>query len=166
MTFSYKKYSAKYKTLFKEMKSRILAEVGHGIIVEHIGSTAVHGLGGKGIIDISIGIRKWSEAPKIIQTLKKLGFSHFHELENHGLFASTKAQCEEGDFHIHISRIGTKRYEDTLAFRDFLRQSPAEVSRYDRLKSNLFEKCEGNRQLYKEKKNKYFAELVKIENYI
>ena len=158
MTFSYKKYSARYKTLFEEMKSRILAEVGDKIIVEHIGSTAVHGLGGKGIIDISIGIKKWSEALAINKTLKKLGFTHFHEIENHGLFASTKAQCEEGDFHVHISRIGTKRYKRTLAFRDFLRQNPAEVLRYDKLKSDLFRKSQDNRQIYKEMKNKYFEE--------
>ena len=140
------------------MKKRILAEVkDKNIVIEHVGSTAVPGLGGKGIIDISIGIRIWPEAEEITLALKKIGFQHFHDRENHSLFASTRELCFENDFHVHISRIGTKRYENTLAFRDFLRNNPNEAARYDKLKQELFEKCSSNRQAYKELKNEYFS---------
>ncbi len=141
------------------MKEKILSLSRRKIEIEHIGSTSIRGLGGKGIIDISIGIKKWSEASRILKILRKLGFKHFHKMENHSLFVSTKALCEEGDCHVHISRIGTKRYTRTLAFRDFLRKNPGEAERYEKIKKEIFAKCSGNRQVYKKLKNIYFINL-------
>lgn len=160
MVFQYKKYSNKYAKLFEGMKSKIIDEAGKGIDIEHIGSTAVPGLGGKGIIDVSIGIKKWSEADRVVAALKRIGFDHFHDIEDHSLFASTRSSCQESDYHIHISRIGTKRYNQTLAFRDFLRQHEEEARKYDRLKSDLFAKCGDNRKLYGELKKRYFIKLA------
>lgn len=162
--FSYKNYSDEYPKLFEQMKSRIFAGVKNKhIIIDHIGSTSVPGLGGKGIIDIQIGINKWSEADEIQRALKKLGFQHFHDIENYNLFASTKAKCAEGDFHIHICRKSTKRYKRTLRFRDYLRDNPMEAERYQELKKRLFDETGQNRQLFKELKNSYFENLAKGE---
>ncbi len=52
------KYNPKWPDLFREERKRILAKVGElGIQVEHIGGTAVPGLGAKPIIDIMILFR-------------------------------------------------------------------------------------------------------------
>jgi len=159
MTFDFKKYSPKYNSLFEEMRKKILALVKSKIVIEHIGSTSVSGLGGKGIIDISIGIKSWTQTSEILKALRKIGFKHFHDVENHSIFVSSKEKCEEGDFHVHISRFGTKRYNRTLAFRDLMRQDKSEASRYAKLKEELFEKCHGDRQLYKESKRNYIDSL-------
>lgn len=162
MAFEYKTYSNEYARLFEEMKRKILHLSTRKLEIEHIGSTAVKGLGGKGVIDISIGIRKWKDADEIIKILKKIGFKHFHDIENNSLFVSSKAQCKEGDFHIHISRISTKRYNNTLVFRDFLRKYPQEAKKYAKIKKGIFEKCGEKRQLYKKLKNEYFDEISHI----
>ncbi|MCX6766778.1 MAG: GrpB family protein [Candidatus Moranbacteria bacterium] len=83
-------------------------------------------------------------------------------MENNSLFVSSKAHCEKGDYHIHISRIGTKRYERTLVFRDFLRKDHKEAEKYGKIKKEIFKKCERNRQLYKKLKNEYFDEISHI----
>ncbi|MCX6766737.1 MAG: GrpB family protein [Candidatus Moranbacteria bacterium] len=57
------------------MKRKILCLSANKLEIEHIGSTAVKSLGGKGIIDISIGIKKWKDADEIIKILKKIGFN-------------------------------------------------------------------------------------------
>jgi len=162
MAFEYRNYSNKYARLFEEMKRKILHLSTNKLEIEHIGSTAVEGLGGKGVIDISIGIRKWKDADEIIKVLKKIGFKHFHDIENNSLFVSSKTQCKEGDFHIHIFRINTKRYNNTLVFRDFLRKYPQETKKYAKIKKGIFEKCVGNRQLYKKLKGKYFDEISQL----
>lgn len=126
--------------------------------IEHIGSTSVPGLGGKGIIDFSIGIHSWRETEPVLKILRELGFKHFHEIENHSLFVSSKEKCDEGEFHIHISRIGTKKYRGTLAFRDFLRQNPDEARKYDLMKKEIFRQSRGDRTIYKRlKADLYFS---------
>ena len=162
MSFKYKTYSNKYARLFEEMKRKILHLSTNKLEIEHIGSTAVKGLGGKGVIDISIGIRKWKDADEIVKILKKIGFKHFHDIENNSLFVSSRMQCKEGYFHIHISRINTKRYNNTLVFRDFLRKYPQEAKKYAKIKKEIFEKCVGERQLYKKLKGKYFDEISQL----
>ncbi|MSU55935.1 MAG: GrpB family protein [Candidatus Taylorbacteria bacterium] len=159
MAFMYKEYQGDYSDHFQEMKEKILALSRRKLQIEHIGSTAVKGLGGKGIIDISIGIRHWSESSDVLKILNKLGFKHFHDKENNTIFVSTKARCEEGEYHVHISRIGTMRYTHTLEFRDFLRAHPAEVKNYQQIKKGIFKKCKGDRKLYKQLKNNYFINL-------
>jgi len=141
------------------MKNNILKLSDRKLDIEHIGSTAIKGLGGKGIIDILIGIKNWKEAVDTIKILKKLGFKHFHKIENHCLFASTQRFSEEGDFHVHIGRKSTKQYANMIAFRDYLRHHPKEVRRYAQIKKASFEKCKHDRKLYKKLKNNYFLAL-------
>lgn len=160
MSFEYKKFSPNYSQGFKQIRASLLELSSSKLAIEHIGSTSVKGLGGKGIIDISIGIKKWNEAKELLKILKKLGFKHFHDVENHSLFVSTRSRCKDGDFHIHISRVGTKRYVRTIAFRDYLRKNPKVVRKYAKMKMEAFEKSKGNRDMYKKLKNQWFLKLA------
>ena len=159
MSFEYKKFSLGYGIRFEEMKKNILELSSKKLVIEHVGSTSVKDLGGKGIVDVSIGIRKWNEAGEILKILRKIGLRHFHDIENHSIFASTRALCEENDFHVHISRIGTKRYERTIAFRDYLRKNPRIVEKYAKMKIEAFCKSGKNRNMYKSLKNEWFSGL-------
>lgn len=157
MPFEYRSYSSGYAKRFEKMKREVLERSSRRLVIEHVGSTAVKGLEGKGIIDISIGIRKWDEAKPILNILRKIGFRHFHDRENHSIFISTKARCEENDYHVHISRIGTKRYERTLAFRDLLRQNGTIAAEYAAMKKAAFKQSKGKRNAYKKLKHEWFA---------
>lgn len=162
MVFEYKIYSDGYARLFEAMKNKILHLSTSDLKIEHVGSTVVEGLGGKGIIDISIGIKRWKDADEVLAILRKIGFKHFHDIENNNLFVSLRKHCEEGNYHVHISRIGTKRYRKTLAFRDFLREYPREAKKYEKIKREIFKQCKEDRQLYKKLKNEYFVEFFHI----
>lgn len=160
MNLVYHPYSNNYSKLFEDMKGKILTLSKKKLDIQHVGSTSVPGLGGKGIIDLQVGINKWSEASEIAEILKQLGFKHFHAIENHNLFVSTKTICNEGDFHIHICRKHTKRYNGTLAFRDFLRNNPKEAKKYEELKIALFKQVGDDRKLFKKLKNDYFNKIT------
>lgn len=56
--YVFKPYKESFPELFDNEKKRIAALLGTDPVIEHIGSTAVPGLGGKGIIDIAIAVKK------------------------------------------------------------------------------------------------------------
>ena len=65
--YSFNKYSKKYHQLFNKEKIK-LKKIFLKAKVEHIGSSSIKGLGGKGIIDIAISVPK----KEIQSTRKKL----------------------------------------------------------------------------------------------
>lgn len=69
----YKKYDSRYIKQFKKERNKIYTVLPKKIRIEHIGSTAVPGLGGKGAIDIAILATK-EQAPRFIRKLERIGF--------------------------------------------------------------------------------------------
>jgi len=54
--YIFRPYNPIFPELFKNEKERMEKILGDNLQIEHIGSTAVLGLGGKGVIDILISI--------------------------------------------------------------------------------------------------------------
>ena len=55
-TDAYREYSNDYPRLFEIDRGRIRRALELPAQIEHIGSTAVVGLGGKGVLDVGIGV--------------------------------------------------------------------------------------------------------------
>ena len=72
--YVFRKYSNKYPSLFKREKSR-LKEITPKARIEHVGSSAVPGLGGKGIIDVIISVPK-NEIRASIKKLEAGGYEY------------------------------------------------------------------------------------------
>ena len=71
--YVYKPASCLFPELFQKEKKRIEQACDALLQIEHIGSTAIPGLGGKGIIDIAIATKKHTwEATKL--QLQSLGY--------------------------------------------------------------------------------------------
>jgi len=68
-------YDSKVPEIFEEIKQFVCNFVPYPVEVEHIGSTAVPGLGGKGIIDILIVINR-EYMPKVVEVLESGGYKH------------------------------------------------------------------------------------------
>jgi 3-dehydroquinate dehydratase/shikimate dehydrogenase len=71
--YVYKPYSKTFPELFQKEKIRISESLKNALAIEHVGSTAIAGLGGKGIIDIAIAVAK-EEMERSSEILQKLGF--------------------------------------------------------------------------------------------
>lgn len=57
--YVFKNYSAIYSHAFSREKPKLYAGLGReNVVIEHVGSTAVPGLGGKNILDIIVGLKK------------------------------------------------------------------------------------------------------------
>lgn len=72
MKYVYKPYSSVYPALFEKEKQRLAASL-KVLAIEHIGSTSVPMLGGKGIIDIAVAI-DWRHKDATKTILEELGY--------------------------------------------------------------------------------------------
>lgn len=153
-------YNKKVKEKFKKEKNRISKLVSN-IEIHHIGSTAVSGLNGKGIIDILIGIDNWKQVGGIIDNLKKLGFSHIHPKEKGRIFLSKDTSLSLNNIHIHITVKQSRVYKDLLFFRDYLRKNKKEAKNYYNLKLKWLGKSSANREKYQKLKSKYINRILK-----
>jgi len=153
-------YCQKFAEAFKKKKQEIDA-IARDVEIHHIGSTAVRGLGGKGIIDILIGVKNWQGAEKLIAGLKQIGFDHVHPKEEGKIFLSSIKESGRGDFHVHMVVIGSVAYRNFLAFRDYLRKHPKEAENYFKLKLIWHEEAKGERAVYTKMKNSYIKGILK-----
>jgi len=129
-------YSSKYPQIFQAIRSQILEVIPYKIEVEHVGSTAVPGLGGRNIIDVLI----LTEREHLEETAKLLGDKGFkinpQSCSQEKLFVSGpfKHNNERLHVHIHITFVGSKEYTEKIMLRDYLIKHPDEAEKYYRLK--------------------------------
>jgi len=159
MKLKINQYNKKFKERFQKEKKKI-SKLIKDCEVHHIGSTAISGLGGKGIIDIMIGIRNWKESKEIIKKLEGLDFTHIHPKEKGRIFLSKDKTLSLSNVHIHIVKIGSKTYKDLLFFRDYLRKNKKEGRRYYNLKLKWLKESKGDRKEYNKLKGKYIKEIL------
>jgi GrpB-like predicted nucleotidyltransferase (UPF0157 family) len=68
-----------------EKERAVLAVVfaGTEVAIEHVGSTAVPGLGAKPVIDVMAGLSQLAEAESRTAALELAGYEYVHEYEKH-----------------------------------------------------------------------------------
>lgn len=67
--YVFKPYNPIWPVLFMRERERIIRQIAVPCDIEHVGSTAIFGLGGKGIIDIGVAANK-KDIDKISQWLQ------------------------------------------------------------------------------------------------
>lgn len=156
-------YNKEFKKKFEKEKKRI-SKIIKDCEIYHIGSTAVPRLGGKGIIDIMIGIRSWKESKEIVKKLEKLDFIHVHPKEKGRIFLSKNKSLSLSNIHVHIAKIESKVYKELLVFRNYLRKNKKEAERFYKLKLKWSKESIGARKEYNKLKEKYIKEILKPMN--
>jgi len=139
-----KEHSPKYKEWYEVEKQNILNAVNedNAARINHIGSSAVEGLIGKPVIDISLEVDGSCDIPLLIENLNRIGWKYMHQEE------STKPMriflvkgysldgYEERVFHMHVRYLGN--WPD-LYLRDYLIAHPDAADEYGKLKQNIME---------------------------
>lgn len=135
--YVFKPYSNHFPALFEAEKARIFPHLKIALAIEHIGSTAVPGLGGKGIIDIAIAVQKkdMDTASKILQNLG-YEFRPSFSTPDRFYYIAYLPDPEEGTrrYHIHLTYPENTEWKEFLGFRDYLRSHPQAVQEYAQLK--------------------------------
>jgi GrpB-like predicted nucleotidyltransferase (UPF0157 family) len=119
----------------------LIAAARPGTVAEHVGSTAVPGLAGKGVVDLVIEAAP-AEIPAITDALLGLGFGpQTHD----DPFPPTRpmvrgAVRHGGDLfglHVHVVPAGSGEAEELRSFRDRLRADPALRAAYEAEKRRI-----------------------------
>jgi GrpB-like predicted nucleotidyltransferase (UPF0157 family) len=161
MTISIQDYDTTAPQLFEEARG-VLQNLLSKAEIHHVGSTAIPGLGGKGIIDIMIAIPDWKTKAEDGKKLVELGFAHVHPEENGRIFMSRVGDTVKNDVHIHFTYIGSPDYTNFLAFRDYLRAHTDEAANYQKQKHQWLKSASGHRQFYTASKNEYIAQILSL----
>jgi len=159
-------YDPRWPVLFEEERRRILGAIGHKVLaLEHIGSTAVPGLGAKPIIDMMAGVRGSSDADECVQLLQPLGYDDVTpEPGNPEWFycLGTRAPGQrEGEYvHLHLVKYLSDHWARQLLFPDYLRTHPAVAQQYFELKKLYAAQYGSDRQGYTDAKTKFIESVV------
>lgn len=133
--------------------------------VEHIGSTAVPGLGGKGIVDLGAEADP-AEIPAITRAMYELGFGPQPGPDpwppTRPMHVGSYA-LDDREFrvHFHVHPRGGDLPRD-VQFRDALRADSALTASYARIKTEIVEGSEGpvDRVVYQDAKGDWIVETV------
>ena len=159
-------YDPRWPRLYDEEKARILGAIGEYIVaVEHIGSTAVPGLGAKPILDIMIAVRDLAkDFPACIEPLRTIGYEYVPRSD----FFESRFCClgawGASDRHLHITELNSNFWREKVLFRDYLRAHPHAANDYFELKQTLAERHSGNRPAYTEAKASFIHQVVQLAN--
>ena len=129
---------------------------------EHIGSTAIPGLSAKPIIDMLIEVPSFELARiHILPKLQQEGWEYHWRDDRppgHMYFVRRNATGIR-THHIHLLTAGHPGWE-RVAFRDYLRATSEEASRYEQLKRELSAKHPLDREAYTEGKSEYIRRIT------
>lgn len=162
--YVFKSYNPIFSELFEKEKERLSKYLTGNYQIEHFGSTAISGLGGKGIIDIYI-IAPKEDLEKISQEVLNAGYidrprisddQHiFHRIDLPDPLEGTRR------YHVHINFPEAEDFKNAIKFRDYLRQNLEEVKRYEEIKREAAEDANEDRDVYMDIKTPIIQEILK-----
>jgi len=133
-------YDSEWPRRFAKERSVLAALFGGTeAAIEHVGSTAVPGLGAKPVIDVMIGVPTLIEIERRRQAIEAAGYEYVQRQELH--FPERryfhKPQLSPRAFHLHCVVKGSAFWIRLLTFRDYLRAHPESAEAYYNLKLDL-----------------------------
>ncbi len=161
--YVFRKYNPQFQILFRLEKKKLVKVLGSSVKIEHIGSTAIPNLGGKGILDIVIGVSK-SKIASTKKELEKLSYE-FREKASYPerlffrkdyLYKKKKRRI-----HIHLVTFKSKDWREMLGFRDFLLKHPEAIKEYIEIKKEAVKKARGNGEKYRKHKEYFIQNILK-----
>ena len=137
---------------------QVLAAHGLSLVFEHTGSTAVNGLAAKPVLDILAGHRSEEERRVAIAALQAGGYLFRGEQGISGRDFFRRGQPRQ--YHIHLTMIGSRFWQDQRTFRDYLRAHPDAAAAYGKLKNDLMARYPRDREAYIEGKTAFVEAIL------
>jgi GrpB-like predicted nucleotidyltransferase (UPF0157 family) len=162
--YHFRKYSKNFPFLFRRERNKIKKSLGKNTKIAHIGSTAIPGLGGKGIIDIAIKTPK-NKLNQFWDKLEKLGYEPIqeHQPNNKRIFFQKiiKYNGKERRIHVHLT-LNKSFWYSFILLRDYLRRNKKKCEEYEKVKKEAVKYSKGVGKKYREYKNKFLEKVIKL----
>ncbi len=154
-------YDMSWPRIYEEEKRLILSSVGHLIhSLEHIGSTSVHGLYAKPIVDILAGVDDLGDAEQCRALLLPLGYESVSSGDNPDWYYCLGKNSNTQGFHLHLVREGSQFQRKHTLFRDWLKTHPRDAEAYKDLKITLSKKYRDDRLSYTISKTEFIDRII------
>ena len=130
--------------------------------IQHIGSTAIHSIYAKPIIDIVVGVRELNDILPYMERLKQQEFVFRGEdLAGQLLFVMGDFEKDTRTHHIHVVKWNGAEWNHYINFRDYLNCHPEKAKQYDDCKKKLAMQFSDDRGSYTTGKQEIIALLLK-----
>ena len=156
-------YNPDWPRLYEEEQALILKTIGHILVgIEHIGSTAIPGLGAKPIIDIMIGLRALDDAVECIPLLRSIGHIYHPEFEDQVPERRFFRKGPDGarTHHIHMVERSNQFWQDRILFRDYMQTHEEDAMLYLLMKKELALRFGSNRRGYSDAKAAFVSAIL------
>ena len=132
--------------------------------IHHYGSTSIPNILSKPTIDILLEIRENTDKEKLIASLKGVEYHYSPQPDNpapHMMFMKgyTLSGFKGQAYHVHVRYSGDR---DELYFRDYLILHSDKAEEYGKLKLQLKEKYEYDREAYKQGKTEFIKGITSL----
>ncbi|WP_035578762.1 MULTISPECIES: GrpB family protein [unclassified Halomonas] len=157
-------YDTTWPALFEKERDRLLGLFPDEFLaVEHIGSTAVHGLSAKPIIDILAGVDSISRADELLEPLCRAQYATSMEYNASLVGRRWLMRWADGrrTHHLHLMVHGSEEWHRRLAFRNSLRVDTELAQRYEKKKRLWVAEFASDREAYTAAKGDFIKEALK-----
>ncbi|HET7120869.1 MAG TPA: GrpB family protein [Solirubrobacterales bacterium] len=149
-------YDPAWPRRFELERGKVEAALGAAAVrVEHIGSTAVPGLGAKPIVDIQLSVEDPAEE-SYIPPLEAAGYCLRVREEGHRMLRTADL-----DVHLHVCAADSDWERRHLLFRDWLRRSAADRRLYEETKRRLADRDWADMNAYADAKDEVVARIMR-----
>lgn len=160
------KYNPEYVELFQNERNKLSDVLNNTCLIEHIGSTAIPEVDGKGVIDIMLVFNYETDVMPAIKLLENAGYSSSADniKRNGRIFMSSSGQREssEGDIHLHLLLKDNIDYPQAIMFRNYLIENREARLAYNSLKYGLLKNV-NNRQEYTKLKDSFIKNIINLQ---
>lgn len=160
-------YDSNLPVYFQKEKNFLIKNLSKDFEIQHIGSSAVSGLGGKNVIDVQLLVPSKKDAHSLIKKLESVGYSYDKKGgDKYRIFFNRDRLYNKKKIpiHLHLMWESAEKYKDYLIFRDYLRNHPQEAKRYYSLKKIWAKKAEDIREKYVKMKMRYVRKIINKVN--
>ncbi len=166
--YVFKPYNKIFPELFDQERNRLNAHLKLTVLIEHVGSTAIPGLGGKGIIDIAIAVKK-EDLGTTSEQLQCLGyeFRPSFSTPDRLYFINFLSDPEEGTrrYHIHLTFPESDDWNGFIGFRDHLRTHPEALQEYAEIKKQAAHEANQEGERYRKLKEPMFKKISDLSKH-
>ncbi|WP_433772233.1 GrpB family protein [Bacillus wiedmannii] len=157
-----KPYQKEWQEEYLKEKDKFCSLLGEEMIaIEHIGSTAIEGLGAKPLIDMMIGVTDLQITEEWTKNFSVIGYEYVpKETPNWRFFR--KGKWRAGTHHLHVYIYNSDEWRNNLFFRDFLITNEWARKEYKELKEKLAITFPFDRVSYTKAKAPFIQKILKL----
>ena len=152
-------YDPAWPLVFRELEKEIRKVLKDRVrLLEHVGSTSIPRLSAKPIIDIVLAVSNSSDEAAYVPTLERLGY--VLKIREPEWWEHRLLKFPDPKVNLHVFTSRCEEIKRMMAFRDWLRNNPEDLKRYEKTKQHLSKQTWKHVQNYADAKSEVVKDIM------